>query len=69
MKTRGVESTTTFQTNDFAYPIIPTVQLTLDKSSTECFPSWAKYLQILYSKNLNKTFFYEGYASAFWFEM
>ena len=69
MKTRGVESTTTFQTNDFAYPIIPTVQLTLDKSSTECFPSWAKYLQILYSKNLNKTFFYEGYASAFWFEL
>ena len=69
MKTRGIEKSTTFQTSDFDYPIIPTVSLTLSKSAEECFPSWAKYLQVLYTKNLNKTFFYEGFASAFWFEL
>jgi len=73
MRTRGVEKSTTFKTGDFAYGsngIVPTIKLTFSNNDVStCFPSWAKYVQVLYSKNLSKSYIFEGYASAFWFEL
>ena len=73
MRTRGVEKSTTFKTGDFAYGsngIVPTIKLEFsDNDVSTCFPSWAKYVQVLYSKNLSKSYVFEGYASAFWFEL
>ena len=73
MRTRGVEKSVDYKTGDFAYGtngIIPTIKLNFTNSDVStCMPSWAKYLQILYSKNLSKSYVFEGYASAFWFEL
>ena len=73
MRTRGVEKSTTFKTGDFAYGsngIVPTIKLTFSNNDVStCYPSWAKYVQVLYSKNLSKSYVFEGYASAFWFEL
>lgn len=66
LKTRGVEKYTKFNTGNFAYPIIPTITIGLSGWSA---PAWAKYAQLVYTKNLNKSYFYEGYASNIFFEL
>lgn len=64
LRTRGVEDIVDFRTGRFTYPIYPDVRVTKGGGS---FPSWAKYYQIVMSKNLSKDFSVEGYASNyFW---
>lgn len=65
LRTRGVEKATDFETGNFTYPIYPKITLTRDGS----FPSWAKYYQVVITKNLTKDFSYEGYASGYWWEI
>lgn len=65
LRTRGVEASADFETGNFDYPIYPKVTVT----KTGNFPSWAKYYQIVMTKNLTKDFSYEGYASGYWWEI
>lgn len=67
MKTRGVEKYVKFNTGKFAYPILPTIRVAL--GSTWAKPSWAKYAQLVYTKNISKSYIYEGYASNIFFEL
>ena len=67
MKTRGVEKYVKFNTGKFAYPILPTIRVAL--GSTWAKPSWAKYAQLVYTKNISKSYVYEGYASNVFFEL
>ena len=63
LRTRGVEDIVTFETGNFDYPIYPDVRVS--KSGT--IPSWAKYYQLVTTKNLSKDYTFEGYASDyFW---
>ncbi len=65
-RTRGVEKYIDFETGNFAYPIYP--DFTLKRNDTlGSIPTWAKYYQIVMTKNLSKDFSLEGYASNyFW---
>jgi len=66
MKTRGVESAyTKFTTNTFDYPIIPSVTFNITGGA----PIWAKYAQVVYSKNISKSYIFEGFASSIFFEV
>ncbi len=65
MKTRGVEKYIRFKTGKFDFPILPTINVNL--GSTWAKPSWAKYAQLVYTKNISKAFVYEGYASNIFF--
>lgn len=65
MKTRGVEKYDKFTTGKFATKIIPTVTVTF----TTAPPSWAKYAQLVYTKNISKSYVFEGYASSIFFEL
>lgn len=65
MKTRGVEKYEKFTTGNFATKIIPTVTVTF----TTAPPSWAKYAQLVYTKNISKSYIFEGYASSVFFEL
>lgn len=65
MKTRGVEKYEKFTTGNFATKIIPTVTVTF----TTAPPSWAKYAQLVYTKNISKSYIFEGYASSIFFEL
>lgn len=66
MKTRGVEAAyTKFTTGNFDYPIIPSITFGISGGA----PSWAKYAQIVYSKNISKSYIFEGYASSIFFEI
>jgi len=65
MKTRGVEKYTKFNTGKFATTIVPTVTVTF----TTAPPSWAKYAQLVYTKNISKAYIFEGYASSIFFEL
>lgn len=65
MKTRGVEKYTKFNTGKFATTIVPTVTVTF----TTAPPSWAKYAQLVYTKNISKSYIFEGYASSIFFEL
>jgi hypothetical protein len=65
MKTRGVEKYDKFTTGKFATRIIPTVTVTF----TTAPPSWAKYAQLVYTKNISKSYIFEGYASSIFFEL
>ena len=65
MKTRGVEKYEKFTTGNFATKIIPTVTVTF----TTAPPSWAKYAQLVYTKNISKSYVFEGYASSIFFEL
>jgi hypothetical protein len=65
MKTRGVEKYDKFTTGKFATKVIPTVTVTF----TTAPPSWAKYAQLVYTKNISKSYIFEGYASAIFFEL
>ena len=65
LRTRGVEVSADFETGNFAYPIYPKVTL----QKTGSFPSWAKYYQVVMTKNLSKDFSYEGYASTYYWKI
>jgi hypothetical protein len=67
MKTRGVEKYVKFKTGKFAYPILPTIRVGLNAGWAK--PSWAKYAQLVYTKNISKSYIYEGYASNIFFEL
>lgn len=67
MKTRGVEKYVKFNTGKFAYPILPTITIGLGSSWAK--PAWAKYAQLVYTKNISKSYIYEGYASNIFFEL
>ena len=64
-RTRGVEDFVDFETGNFDYPIYP--DFTLKRNDTlGSIPSWAKYYQIVMTKNLSKDFSLEGYASNYY---
>lgn len=65
MKTRGVEKYDKFTTGNFATKVIPTVTVTF----TTAPPTWAKYAQLVYTKNISKSYVFEGYASSIFFEL
>ena len=65
MKTRGVEKYIRFKTGKFAFPILPTINVGLGATWTK--PSWARYAQLVYTKNISKAYVYEGYASNIFF--
>jgi hypothetical protein len=67
LKTRGVEAYSQITTGKFAYPIIPNVIVT--PSTGWVKPSWAKYAQLVYTKNNTKSYVYEGFASNVFFEL
>jgi hypothetical protein len=67
LKTRGVEKFEKITTGKFAYPMIPTITVTLNAGYVK--PSWAKYAQLVYTKNTSKSYFYEGYASNIYFQL
>jgi ribosomal 30S subunit maturation factor RimM len=67
MKTRGVEKYIKFKTGKFALPILPTINVALGASWAK--PSWAKYAQLVYTKNISKAYIYEGYASNIFFQL
>lgn len=66
LKTRGVEYFTTFKTGKFANPIAPTFSIS---ETGDAKPSWAQYMQLVISKNLSKSSYFEGYASSIYFIM
>lgn len=69
LKTRGVEPNTVhkFSTGKFAYPL--TKKFTVTPGGTFVRPSWAKYVQLCFTKNVSKSYVYEGYASNIFFEL
>lgn len=67
LKTRGVEKFEKFATGNFAYPMIPTFTVNLNAGYQK--PTWAKYAQLVYTKNISKSYFYEGYASNIFFQL
>lgn len=69
LKTRGVEAKTIqkFTTGKFSYRAIPNITVT--PATGYAKPSWAKYLQLVYSKNISKSYSYEGFASNIFFEL
>lgn len=67
MKTRGVEKYVKFTTGKFALPILPDVTVSLGGGYAA--PSWAKFVQLLYTKNISKSYIYEGFASNIFFEL
>lgn len=67
MKTRGVEKYVKFKTGKFAYPILPTIRVALNAGWVK--PSWAKFAQLVYTKNISKSYIYEGFASNIFFEL
>jgi hypothetical protein len=67
LKTRGVEAYSQITTGKFAYPIIPNITVTPSTGWTK--PSWAKYAQLVYTKNKTKSYVYEGFASNVFFEL
>ena len=67
MKTRGVEKYIKFKTGKFVYPILPTIRVGLNAGWVK--PSWARYAQLVYTKNISKSYIYEGFASNIFFEL
>lgn len=70
LKTRGIEPNTIhkFTTGKFAYPLIKNITVT-PTSGTYVRPPWAKYIQLCFTKNISKSYVYEGYASNIFFEL
>ena len=70
LKTRGVEPNTIhkFSTGKFTYPLIKNITVT-PTSGTYQRPAWAKYIQLCFTKNISKSYVYEGYASNIFFEL
>lgn len=64
-RTRGVEDYIDFETGNFTYPIYPDFTLKRD-DTLGSIPTWAKYYQIVMTKNLSKDFSLEGYASNYY---
>ena len=69
LKTRGVEASTVrkFTTAKFDYPAIPNIAVSAGTGYVK--PSWAKYMQLVYTKNISKSYSYEGFASNVFFEL
>lgn len=69
LKTRGVEpkTITKFPTGKFTYPLIPNIAVAVNSGWTK--PSWAKYIQMVCTKNISKSYVYEGFASNIYFEL
>jgi hypothetical protein len=69
LKTRGVEASTVrkFTTAKFDYPAIPNIAVSAATGYVK--PSWAKYMQLVYTKNISKSYSYEGFASNIFFEI
>ena len=69
LKTRGVEPGTIrkFTTGNFSYTAIPNVMVAAQSGYAK--PSWAKYIQLLVTKNISKSYSYEGFASNIFFEL
>jgi hypothetical protein len=66
MKTRGYEYSKTFNTGTFAAPFNPTFSLS---QSGNAKPSWAKWMQLILTKNLAKGRIFEGFANTMYFEL
>ena len=66
MKTRGYEHPKTFNTGTFARPFNPTFSIA---QSGDAKPSWAKWMQLVLSKNLSKGRIFEGFANTIYFEL
>lgn len=67
MKTRGVEYLKTFTTGSFSTIYAPTFSLTQTGGSAK--PSWAKWMQLVITKNQNKGRVFEGFANSLYFEL
>lgn len=67
MKTIGVMYSTNFSTGNFTYPICPSFNISQVGGNGR--PSFAKYMQLCMSKNLTKSYIFEGYANAMYFEL
>jgi hypothetical protein len=69
MKTRGVEKYVKFTTNKFGSSSSP-ISLIPDVSvSLTSIPTWVKFAQLVYTKNISKSYIFEGYASSIFFEL
>ena len=70
MKTRGVEKYIKFNTGKFGGDITSTVPLVPNITATVAnIPTWVKYAQFVYTKNISKSYIFEGYASSIFFEL
>jgi len=67
MKTRGVEYLKTFTTGSFSTLYAPTFSLAQTGGSAK--PSWAKWMQLVITKNQNKGRIFEGFANSLYFEL
>jgi hypothetical protein len=69
LKTRGVEPSTVrkFSTGNFSYRAIPNIMVATKAGYEK--PSWAKYMQLVLTKNISKSYSYEGFASNIFFEL
>jgi len=66
MKTRGYEYPKTFNTGSFAAPFNPTFSIA---QTGDARPSWAKWMQLVLTKNLAKGRIFEGFANTLYFEL
>ncbi len=66
MKTRGYEYPKTFNTGSFAAPYNPTFSIS---QSGNAKPSWARWMQLVLTKNLAKGRIFEGFANTLYFEL
>lgn len=66
MKTRGYEYLKTFNTGSFAAPFNPTFSIA---QTGDARPSWAKWMQLVLTKNLAKGKIFEGFANTLYFEL
>jgi hypothetical protein len=70
MKTRGVEKYKKFTTGKFGgvsgstIPLVPNITATVAN-----IPTWVKFAQFVYTKNISKSYVFEGYASSIFFEL
>lgn len=70
MKTRGVEKYIKFNTGKFGGDITSTVPLVPNITATVAnIPTWVKFAQFVYTKNISKSYIFEGYASSIFFEL
>ena len=70
MKTRGVEKYVKFNTGKFGGDITSTVPLVPNITATVAnIPTWVKFAQFVYTKNISKSYIFEGYASSIFFEL
>jgi hypothetical protein len=66
MKTRGVEYLKTFNTGIFSAPFAPSFSIA---QTGDAKPSWAKWMQLVITRNLVKGRIFEGFANSLYFEL